>query len=155
MEDEIKPIVKRKRKAGEALNDGALIKQVAALAALGGNQTSIGKELGINDETAARILAKEETRAIIDDIGDAAVKQAKARLKTQISSLAESVYKALKFQLEKKNSIQAAGLALKVMGMDGESESKAQGQLIVNLPGVSTAPNGETITITPISREDQ
>lgn len=124
----------------ETMANESMQKQVAALAACGARSPAIAKELHMDTRTVERMLTMPEVKALIEEIGDDAVRSAKSKLKRRISDLADDIVDTIKYQLVKKKSVQAAALGLKVMGMDGGQESKATGNLVVYLPGQKPEP---------------
>lgn len=119
-------------------------KRVAALSVLGLTTAAIAKELKLDRDTVDRILALPDVKDMIDEIGDDAIRAAKSRLRSRISSLADKIYDALEYQLSKKKSIQAAALGVKIMGLDQQTDSNQSGNITVVLPG-SVKPDMITI----------
>lgn len=116
------------------------IRQVAALAVTGATQVDIAEALGTTKKTVAKALALPETKDIMAEITEDAVAAAKIKLKSKISSLADAVYDALRYQIEKKKSVQAVQVALKVMGVEQAEDATGPGNITVYLPGVEQKP---------------
>lgn len=116
-------------------------KQVAALTAMGMSMQAIGRELKIDPDTVGKVQAMDDVREAVTKLGDDALSAARAHMRIRIAGLADAVYNTIKYQLEKKHSIQAAALALKTMGMEQPTEnSGASGNIIVHLPGAPNQP---------------
>lgn len=126
---------KRAKKAYISTSDVNVQKQVAALASLGLTPRAIGDRMGLDHHTIDAVLAKEGTKALIEEIGDDAMRAAKTSLRRSVAGLASKMVAALEYQIDKKKSVQAIALGLKILGLDTPSDATRPGNITVVLPG--------------------
>lgn len=104
----------------------ALIKQVAALAAVGKSTLAISTELKISRYHVNKIMQKEEFRIHTAEVGDAAIEGAKAYVKGEMRHLAPEVVRVLKANL-KKDKLEAVKTVLSIMGFNDEKPKDTGG----------------------------
>ena len=122
-------------KAGQEIINTPVAKQIAALAAMGSNANQISKDLNLNYDSVQRALESKQVKELVNEIGDEAVVFAKNYIKRSVAKLAPAMLEALMYQLEKKKSIQAIALGLKVLGVDQFEDGATNQSLTVVLPG--------------------
>lgn len=116
------------------LPEEVVTRQVAALAASGASRTVIASQLGLSLYKVKAVMASDEFKQLVTDIGDEATRTAKQQIKASVGNLATEVARVLKEQLQ-ENNLEAVKIALKVMGFDQAEEQKGDTNIQVILPG--------------------
>jgi len=118
----------------------ALIKQVAALAALQKNQSEISRELKVHVSSVRRILLLPECKDLMREIADEAVQNAKNIVRAQTERLTPKALRALEELLDSdsgKDRAEGIKIYMRAIGLDKEATGEGVGNLIVNLPGAN------------------
>lgn len=122
-----------------------LIPLVAAQLALGRSTTEIAQNLNIGFNTAKRIAAKEETKAVVKEIADGYKEVAQAMVMKNIADMTELALEGLKKAL-KDGNVQAVRTHFQVLGVLGEEGQNAKGDkgagsLTIVMPGAAVTQN--------------
>lgn len=119
----------------EVVISDLVVKQAAAQAATGATITQIAASLGISKYHVKRIMQTPKFKAVIKDIGDEAVTNAKQVIRSKTGELAQEVSRVLKERLE-DNDLEAVKVALKIIGFDSQETERGDTNIVVQLPGI-------------------
>lgn len=119
-----------------AVINTVLAKQIAGLALIKTPQKAISEQLGLTAYQVGKIMASDEFKAALKEIGDASVAEAKQTIRAQTSKLAQEVTRVLTAKLQEDN-LEAVKIALKIIGFDEEEKVTGDTNISVVLPGVA------------------
>lgn len=128
MEDEINLADELPPEGPEEVMSEATIKRAAALGASGATKYAIAKALNISAYYAGKIMRDEQYKKLVEEIGDDAVANAKAKTRADLARLARKAVTAIEKNLDKHN-LNAAITVLRSLGLetakDGDGEKNS------------------------------
>lgn len=134
----------------QMVDEKIVLKQIAALAAAGKSKKDIVKELGITEYNYNKIIARDDFKQALEDIGNAAVGKAVQLIRTRMSNLGTKAVDVVSGKLD-EGDLDAAKTVFKILGLNGmEEKAVADTNIQIVLPGSDyqepiEVPNGEDV----------
>lgn len=121
-----------------------LIRDVAIMAAAGSPKTNIQKKFNATPFIINEILAMPDCQAVINEINQTAIDEAKTTIKQGMSGLAKEAVRVVADNL-KRNNLEAAKMVLRSLGLEQEKDTGQNNSFQLVL---ATTPTPEkTITV--------
>lgn len=149
------------RKVGETLSPEVVKARASQVAAAVLQQSVLGEkvviskiasDLGLSNRTVARIMETEEYKALISEVGDKAVAEARNQLRSASSRLVPKAIKALEALLDDDSAkAKAEGVkgVFRLVGIDGNNDDSGKGgDIHILLPGATQPTTIEVPNVT-------
>jgi len=116
-----------------------LLRQVGALALVGGSYREIAKKLNITEDNVKRIQKTSEYKDYIKRLADETVATAKNLYRAQLVGMQHKVVRIMHELLDsdsKKDKIEGIKLFYRGIGLDEVEQQQGDTNLVINLPGM-------------------
>lgn len=114
-----------------------VVKQVAALCAVGTPPKEIAKELGISLREVKEIVQMPTCKEAVHRIGEEAINGAKQAVKARTAGLVDAIMSNLEANI-RKNNLNAVPIALNILGLTKDAPAVQDTSITVMLPGQPT-----------------